>query len=60
MDKEKIILLLTDSIVATTTAIEKIAGDNPSEAERSIKSGYYGLDNALTIIRRAIAPAPRE
>ncbi|MER8641024.1 hypothetical protein [Mesorhizobium sp. M1252] len=60
MDKQKVILLLTDAIVAGTISIEKIASDKLDEAERAIKSAYYGLDNALTLIRREIAPASRE
>lgn len=60
MDKIKAIHLLTDSIVATAAAIEHVTCDKLAEAERTIKSAYYGLDNALTLIRREIAPAPRE
>lgn len=60
MDQTKIIALLTDTIVATAAAIEQVNCEKPGEAERTIKSAYYGLDNALTLIRRAIAPAPRE
>lgn len=58
MHKQKIITLLTDTIVAAASAIEKV--DDPKDAERTIKSAYYGLDNALTLIRREISPAPRE
>lgn len=57
MDKSKVIRLLTDSIVATAAAIEQITCEQPVAAERTIKSAYYGLDNALTMIRREIAAA---
>lgn len=60
MDKQKTIALLTDTIVAAAAAIEHVNCDKLQEAERTIKSAYYGLDNALTLIRREIAPAPRD
>ncbi|MBT1154404.1 hypothetical protein J1C56_02240 [Aminobacter anthyllidis] len=53
MDKPKITKLITDSIVAAASAIECVADESPEEAERRIKSAYYGLDNALTLVRRA-------
>lgn len=59
-EKSKMIALLTDTIVATAAAIEQVNTDKPLDAERTIKSAYYGLDNALTLIRREIAPPARE
>jgi hypothetical protein len=60
IEKTKVIALLTDTIVAAAAAIEHVNTDKGNDAERTIKSAYYGLDNALTIIRKELSPAPRD